>query len=62
MGAGWEGEAGEPAGATRKKEEDRGGGIEEEKKKEEESWDLIPVRGERSASGRAGPCLHTVRH
>jgi len=59
MGAGWGEEAGEPVGATRKKEEDQGGGVEE---KEEESWDLIPVRGERSASGRAGPCLHTVRH
>jgi hypothetical protein len=55
----WEGEAGEPAGATRK-EEDRDGGV--EKKEEKESWYLIPVRGERSASGRAGPCLHSVRY
>jgi len=40
-----------------KKQEDRGGGVEEKKKKEEESWDPIPVRGERSASGRAFACL-----
>jgi hypothetical protein len=26
------------------------------------SYDLIPVRGERDASGRAGPCIFAVRY
>jgi hypothetical protein len=35
---------------------------EEEQEERKRKFDLIPVRGERSVSGRAGPCLHAVRY